>query len=1163
MSRTVLVDSVDLTNQIRLESFSFTEAANRGEVGTGGFDLLDESTSVSVPALKLVQADESAASPTRFFTGFTHQRNTQRGIQRVAGAREWMVELTDINILADDYVLAESDDANRPEETDYERVTWLLGTRFNLIGNVDAGVVPNTNTVTMDAQDYTGQKPSDVLAQCSEAAGKMWFIYNYGSGRKLYYDLATGTSLTSSAKISDVAADVDSSTVWAPYNAPMVKRSPDRIYSTVHFKYKNGTVTVTDDTTETSFRVREAAVEDQSVKTQAHAIAKATAFLEGAANEILEITNLAIVVPAANVNDILAGQRVQVKLTRHGISSYTYYRVIRRTVQPLGGTGGFSDVDYLVNIGLMSDILAAANGGRDGGDGTGDGSPCGNVALIPMYQNLSLESGGGEQIFAFGRNASELQKWTLDLQTQIWDVTASGGSGYITHQPGTYVPVCFGDRAYRRDDGSVRWSITDEIVALAAETQDVRRYWVTGDTGSGAPIGFPFSGMGTFNANFGPTGASLNYTVWRGFVTSGGSVKAALSSGGQIYFYGATSAWNWERLRWVTDASWNNSSTPPSVATIDSFMAGAVGPGGIGALTQTGTVGTAKAAGWYTAGGAVAATNPTNASGSGVGSVSAGQWVILMLANDVGTGHDQTSVAHGLQLTFTISGTATLDGPLSGPGGPVLQVRETLDGALVTSIDLGDEGSSMRRSANGQFAMVQQSTDTILRYDKDANLDDTVTITDFFPNDDWAVNDAHELFQLDGDVLTKYDAAGILIKSVDLNAREGYTFPTNVDTGTGNQVIADDFVRVVGSVSDKAVLLTLSTANLATKNIDYFESDDTAQAQAVHHHVNGSVYVAGSATGTEFKDETLPSSPYGWIVCVCPTGIDPSGPSTLADLTDVNTSGLMDGETLVWDTTTSSWIPGTASGGSIEVKEIDGTPDVTGVTTIKVSNTRLTDNTGGVVTVTIPTSADYVSGGSDAIKLDDFATPDDNTDLNSTTGHHGLLQKLPGGTSTFLRADGSFAVPSGSGVTDWTVITKASDESVASSTTLQDDDELLFTATSGKAFEFESVILYICPTGAGVPDIKTQYAEDSTTTRGSYTVVGLSTADAQITPTYFATATGSNPTFGTDSTLRMLWFRGTHVGAGGSLKFRWAQNNSNVGSVTVKAGSVLRYRQLN
>lgn len=57
----------------------------------------------------------------------------------------------------------------------------------------------------------------------------------------------------------------------------------------------------------------------------------------------------------------------------------------------------------------------------------------------------------------------------------------------------------------------------------------------------------------------------------------------------------------------------------------------------------------------------------------------------------------------------------------------------------------------------------------------------------------------------------------------------------------------------------------------------------------------------------------------------------------------------------------------------------------------------------------------HEAGGADPIKLDDLAAPDDNTDLDASTSAHGLLKKLPGGTTTFLRADGAFATPSGSG----------------------------------------------------------------------------------------------------------------------------------------------------
>lgn len=60
----------------------------------------------------------------------------------------------------------------------------------------------------------------------------------------------------------------------------------------------------------------------------------------------------------------------------------------------------------------------------------------------------------------------------------------------------------------------------------------------------------------------------------------------------------------------------------------------------------------------------------------------------------------------------------------------------------------------------------------------------------------------------------------------------------------------------------------------------------------------------------------------------------------------------------------------------------------------------------------------HQSGGSDAIKLDDLATPDDNTDLNASTTRHGLMPKGTGSTTTFYRSDGTQAAPAGGGAVD-------------------------------------------------------------------------------------------------------------------------------------------------
>lgn len=365
--RSLVIDGTDYIADTMWANFSLTECANRGEVGTGGFDTLDPTSVMSIPALRSVVLYEPAAGGAnrQTFTGFTHDRTIQYITDASLSARMWGVETTDLNILASDYVLADADSADRASETDYARVVWLLTTVFGTTGNIGSGVVPNSNTVTMEATDYRGRKPADVLAECSEASGKLWFIYDYGSGRKLYYDVATGTSLSSSSKISDVDADTDGSTVFAPIGNLTKKVSPDRIYSKVHLTYNGGTVTVSNGTTATTYRAREASVLDASISDSTLATTKANALLNASASEITEIEGLTIIVPAANLNDIRAGQRVQIKLTRMGIAAYTYFRVIRRTIQP---TGTAAAPFYQLGLGLASDVLASANGSRGGDD---------------------------------------------------------------------------------------------------------------------------------------------------------------------------------------------------------------------------------------------------------------------------------------------------------------------------------------------------------------------------------------------------------------------------------------------------------------------------------------------------------------------------------------------------------------------------------------------------------------------------------------------------------------------------------------------------------------------------------------------------------------------------------------------------------------------------
>ena len=71
----------------------------------------------------------------------------------------------------------------------------------------------------------------------------------------------------------------------------------------------------------------------------------------------------------------------------------------------------------------------------------------------------------------------------------------------------------------------------------------------------------------------------------------------------------------------------------------------------------------------------------------------------------------------------------------------------------------------------------------------------------------------------------------------------------------------------------------------------------------------------------------------------------------------------------------------------------------------------------------------HASGGSDAVKLDDLAAPDDNDHLNATTSAHGLLKKLDNDATHYIDGEGNWTVPSSATATHATThITGASDE---------------------------------------------------------------------------------------------------------------------------------------
>ena len=125
---------------------------------------------------------------------------------------------------------------------------------------------------------------------------------------------------------------------------------------------------------------------------------------------------------------------------------------------------------------------------------------------------------------------------------------------------------------------------------------------------------------------------------------------------------------------------------------------------------------------------------------------------------------------------------------------------------------------------------------------------------------------------------------------------------------------------------------------------------------------------------------------------------------------------------------------------------LTGTPTAptatAGTSTTQVATTAFVTTAVAAVTGVPPSAhaTTHKSGGSDAIALDTLAAPTDVTTLNATASAHGLLPKLAGNTTTFLRGDGQWVSPTGAG-------------DVTGPATSVADNLASFTNTTGKAIK--------------------------------------------------------------------------------------------------------------
>lgn len=379
--RSFTYDGSDIAGASRLEQWSFTQAGYRGEVGDGGFNWDNPGDASDLVGLKSFVVDESDSSPTRFFSGAVADRAIGRGPFSTDSDAQWAVSVVDENTFLDDILIRDSDGGNRPAETDVARVTWLLGTAA--MSGITGGAITSAGMsmgsgVQMDANDYRRQHPRDVLDACAEISGKNFYVRDDGSGRKLwYYDPTSASIDVASGALSNDLADL-SSTTFAPAwgEQPALTRDPARVYSAVSVGYDTGaSVGVDNSTTESTFRRREIAIEDDAATTASVARTFGNQYLTQASTEE-DTVECPVLLPSDKLGLFRPGQRVSTNFTHLGGS--IAYRISRITWELSEGEN--PDL-YLVTMTLTIPKITRFSG-RTGGGGGGT-APASNP-FVPL-----------------------------------------------------------------------------------------------------------------------------------------------------------------------------------------------------------------------------------------------------------------------------------------------------------------------------------------------------------------------------------------------------------------------------------------------------------------------------------------------------------------------------------------------------------------------------------------------------------------------------------------------------------------------------------------------------------------------------------------------------------------------------------------------------------